>query len=96
MNAGNETLVGEGGIYRAMHEAARPRLLAECWELNDWEIGECKVTLGYKWLDNYLFHTLWPTYKNDSKLSNCYKSCLQKVLACDNDDDCIVKWKIMK
>ena len=35
VNAGNETLDGEGGIYKAIHETEKQRLLTECWELND-------------------------------------------------------------
>ena len=93
MNAGNETLDGGGGIYKAIHETEKQRLLTECWELNDWEISEFKVTLGYKLPDNYLFHTLRPTYKNERKLSDCCRSCFQKVLACDKKDDCIVNMK---
>ena len=35
VNAGNETLDGGGGIYKAIHETEKQRLLTECWELND-------------------------------------------------------------
>ena len=47
--------------------------------LNGCETGDRKVTLGYKLLANYVFHTVRPRDKND-RLKDCYKSCLWDVL----------------
>ena len=83
MNATSETLISERRIDRAIHEAAGPELLHECQKLNACETGDCKVTSGYKLHANYMFDTVRPRNKNDIKLKNCYKSCLQNVLTCD-------------
>ena len=56
-------------------------MLDECQKLNGSEIGKCKVTLGYRLPAKYVFHTIRLRDKNDYKLNNFYKSCLQKVLA---------------
>ena len=48
VNAANDTLLGREGNDRAIHEAAGPVLLDECQKINGCEIGECKVTSGYK------------------------------------------------
>ena len=76
----NKALNG-GGIDGAIHEAARPGLLHECQKLNGCETGECKVTLGYKLPAKYVSRTVRRSDKNDYMLIDCYKSCLQKVLA---------------
>ena len=54
MNAISETLISEGGINGAIHEAAGPGLLHECHKLNACETGGCKVTSGYKLPANYV------------------------------------------
>ena len=81
VNSVNKTLIGGKGIGGAIHEAAGPRLLDESQKLNGCETGECKFTLGYKLPARYVFHTVRLTDKNDHKLNDFYKSCLQKVLA---------------
>ena len=85
MNAANKTLIIGGGIYEAIHEDGGPGLLDECQKLNDCEIGDSKVTLGYKFSANCVFHVVRPKDKNDIKLAikDCYKSCLQNVLFYD-------------
>ena len=80
MNGAIETLISEGGICGAIHEAAGPGLLHKCHKLKGFETGDCKVTLGYKLPANYVFHTVRPRNENDIKLKDCYKSCLQNVL----------------
>ena len=77
VNATSETLIHGGGIDGAIHEAAGPGLLHECQKLNACKTGDCKVTSGYKLPANYLFHTVTPKDKNDIKLKDCGKSCLQ-------------------
>ena len=80
VNATSETLTSEGGIDGAIHEAAGPGLLHEYQKLNACETGDFKVTSGYKLPANYVFHTVRPRNKNEIKLKDCYKSCLQNVL----------------
>ena len=58
LNSVNKTLIGGGPVNGVIHEAAGPGLIDECQKLNDYETGECKVTLGYKLPAKYVFHTL--------------------------------------
>ena len=81
VNSVNKALIVGGGIDGAIHEAAGLGLLDECQTFNVCETAECKVTLGYKLRAKYVFHTVKLTDKNDYKLNDFYKSCLQKVLA---------------
>ena len=80
VNSVNKTLTVGGGINGAIHEAAAPGLVDECQELNVCETDECKVTLCYKLPAKYVFHTVRLTDKNDYKLNDFYKSCLENVL----------------
>ena len=81
VNSLNKTLTVGGGIDGAIHEAAGPGLIDECQKFNFCETGECKVTLGHKLRAKYVFHTVRLRDKNDYKLNDFYKSCLEKVLA---------------
>ena len=63
MNSTNKALIGGGGIDGAIHEAAGPRLFDEYQQFNGYEIGECKVTSGYKLPAKYEFHTIRPKIK---------------------------------
>ena len=80
MISANRALIGGGGTDGAIQEAAEPGLLDECQKLNGCETGKCKVTLGYTLPAKYMFHTVRPSDKNDYKLNDCYKSCLQSLL----------------
>ena len=51
-----------------------------CLKLNGCETSECKVACGYKLPAKYVFHPMRPRDKNDYRLNDCYKSCLQKAL----------------
>ena len=81
VNSVNKTLTVVGAIDGAIHEAAGPGLVDECQKLNVCETGECKVTLGHKLPAKYVFHTVRLRDKNEQKLNDFYKSCLEKVLA---------------
>ena len=75
VNSVNKTLTAVGAIDAAIHEAAGPGLVDECHKLN------VKVTLSHKLPAKYVFHTVRLRDKNDYKLNDFYKSCLEKVLA---------------
>ena len=81
VNSVNKTLLGGEGTYRAIHEAAGPRLVDGCQKLNVCETVDCKVTSGYKLPAKYVFYTVRLRDKNDYKLNDFYKIYLQKVFA---------------
>ena len=83
VNSVNKTLTVVGAIDGAIHEAAGPGLVDECQKLNVCETGECKVTLDHRLPAKYVFHTVRVTDKNDYKLNDFYKSCLENVIAYD-------------
>ena len=89
VNAANESLLGGGGVDRAIHRAAGPGLLAECRQLPELRpgvrcpTGEVRMTNGHQLDVRYVLHTAGPVWQGGTRdeaalLANCYWKSLQR------------------
>lgn len=87
VNAGNERMLGGGGVDGAIHAAAGPELVAACSAVPEvgpgvrCPTGEARITPGFQLHADHVIHTVGPVWHGGDAgepelLASCYRESL--------------------
>lgn len=80
VNSANRSLLGGGGVDRAIHRAAGRELLMACAELGGCEVGFAKATDAFALPCKRVIHAVGPVWLGGEddveKLASCYRAAL--------------------
>lgn len=87
VNAANKSLLGGGGVDRAIHLNAGPELYEYCRTLGGCEVGQARITPGFGLAAKFIIHTVGPKWQGGHAgeaelLAFCYWESLR--LAVEN------------